>query len=68
MFDFNYNDFSGVACKSRNSCGNWAIASRDCVRSAMLNIVHQDVFVHDFSEIGVIMLMFILEWNVNWNY
>ena len=25
----------------------------------MLNIVHQDVFVHDFSEIGVIMLMFI---------
>jgi monovalent cation:proton antiporter-2 (CPA2) family protein len=26
---------------------------------AMLNIVHQDVFIHDFSEIGVIMLMFI---------
>ncbi|MGK0550972.1 cation:proton antiporter [Enterococcus faecalis] len=26
---------------------------------AMLDIVHQDVFIHDFSEIGVIMLMFI---------
>ena len=54
--------------KSRNSCGNWAIASRDCVRSTMLNIVHQDVFVHDFSEIGVIMLMFIVGMECELNY
>ncbi len=45
--------------KSRNSCSNWAIDVGIVLGPAMLNIVHQDVFVHDFSEIGVIMLMFI---------
>ena len=62
MFDFNYNDFSGVACKR---VGIPAVIGQllvGIVLGPMLNIVHQDVFVHDFSEIGVIMLMFIL-WN-----
>lgn len=51
---------AGVACKR---VGIPAVIGQLLVGivlgPAMLNIVHQDVFVHDFSEIGVIMLMFI---------
>lgn len=52
---------AGVACKR---VGIPAVIGQLLVGivlgPAMLNIVHQDVFVHDFSEIGVIMLMFIV--------
>ena len=54
--------------KSRNSAVIGQLLVGIVLGPAMLNIVHQDVFVHDFSEIGVIMLMFIAGMECELNY
>lgn len=45
--------------KNRYTSGDWTITRRDCTGKRGLKIVHPDILVTDFSEIGVILLMFL---------